>query len=210
MHNPTPLVINWPLIEACNYRCHYCYAAWSESTCTRELIHSPERTAALLSELYRFFQPANRASPLVSRITWNSVRLNLAGGKPFLHAGKLPAIVSQARTLGFEVSLISNGSHLDHKLLGRLAPQLNWLGISIDSACPATNRAIGRIDRRGRLLDLGDLATGLGRARQSNPDLRLKINTVVNQLNHAEDLSPLICRLAGPVAKAASRPSGTS
>ena len=192
----TPLVINWHLTEACNYRCHYCYAAWSESTCPRELIQSPERTAALLGELYRFFQPANRTNPLASRMTWNSVRLNLAGGEPLLHAGKLPAIISQARALGFEVSLISNGSHLDHKLLGRLAPQLNWLGISIDSAYPATNCAIGRIDRRGRLLDLGDLAIGMGRARHSNPDLRLKINTVVNQLNHAEDLSPLICRLA--------------
>lgn len=194
MHNP--LVINWHLTEACNYRCQYCYAAWNESACPRELIHSPERTAALLSELYRFFQPANRANPLASRMAWRSVRLNLAGGEPLLHAGKMPAIISQARALGFEVSLISNGSHLDHELLDRLAPQLIWLGISIDSACSAINRAIGRVDRRDRLLDLQRLENSLASARQSNPDLRLKLNTVVNQLNYSEDLSPLIRRLA--------------
>lgn len=196
MRHPTPLVINWHLTEACNYCCQYCYATWNESACPRELIHDPERTAALLSELYRFFWPGNHANPLASRMSWSSVRLNLAGGEPLLHANKLPVIVSQARALGFEVSLISNGSHLDHELLGRLAPQLTWLGISIDSASPATNRAIGRIDRRGRLLELDNLATRLGSARQANPDLHLKLNTVVNQLNHAEDLSALIRRFA--------------
>lgn len=196
MQTPTPLVLNWHLTEACNYRCRYCYATWNESACPRELIHSPERTAALLSELYRFFQPGNRANPLASRMSWSSVRLNLAGGEPLLHAGKLLAIVSQARALGFEVSMISNGSRLTRELLDRLAPQLTWLGISIDSACPETNRSIGRIDRRGRLLDLDDLAIGLASARQSNPGLRLKLNTVVNQLNHAEDLSVLIQRFA--------------
>lgn len=196
MHNPTPLVLNWHLTEACNYRCQYCYATWNESACPRELIHDPERTAALLSELYRFFRPGNRANPLASRMSWSSVRLNLAGGEPLLHANKLPAIVSQARALGFDVSMISNGSRLTRELLDQLATQLTWLGISIDSASPATNRAIGRIDCRGRLLDLDDLATGLASARQSNPGLRLKLNTVVNQLNHAEDLSALIQRFA--------------
>lgn len=196
MHNPTPLVINWHLTEVCNYRCQYCYAAWSDSTDPRELIHSPERTAALLSELYRFFQPGKRTNPLASRMIWSTVRLNLAGGEPLLHASKLHAIVSQARALGFEVSLISNGGHLDHELLDRLAPQLSWLGISIDSACPATNRAIGRVDRRDRLLDLDNLASSLANARQANPGLRLKLNTVVNRLNHGEDLGPLIRRFA--------------
>lgn len=192
MHNPAPLVINWHLTEACNYRCRYCYAAWNESANSRELIHCQERTAALLGELYRFFQPSNRANPLASRMNWNAVRLNLAGGEPLLHAGKLPAMVSHARALGFEVSLISNGSHLDHEQLRRLAPQLTWLGISIDSAISATNRAIGRVDRRDRLLDLHTLESSLASARQSNPGLRLKLNTVVNRLNHSEDLSELL------------------
>lgn len=190
------LVINWHLTEACNYRCQYCYATWSESACPRELIHDPVRTTALLSELYRIFRPGNSANPLASQISWSSVRLNLAGGEPLLHANKLPAIVSQARGLGFEVSMISNGSRLSRELLDRLATQLTWLGISIDSASPATNRAIGRIDRRGRLLDLDNLATYLSSARQANPGLHLKLNTVVNQCNHGEDFSALVRRFA--------------
>jgi len=158
------------------------------------LIHDAEQTTALLRELYRFFHPTNHANPLASRMSWNSVRLNLAGGEPLLHARKLPAIVSQAQALGFEVSMISNGASLTRELLDRLAPQLIWLGISIDSSSSETNRTIGRVDRRGKLLNLSDLASALDSARQLNPSFRLKLNTVVNQANHAEDMSGLLGR----------------
>lgn len=186
------LVINWHLTEACNYRCKYCYAAWEASTCRRELIHNPNLAATLLSELYHFFRPGNDLNPLANRLTWGSVRLNLAGGEPLLHASKLPFIIDQARSLGFEVSLISNGSELDDELLDTLTPQLTWLGISIDSSNSETNRAIGRVDRRNQLLNQSELATKLAIARQHNSALRIKLNTVVNRINHEEDFSSLI------------------
>jgi radical S-adenosyl methionine domain-containing protein 2 len=92
--------------------------------------------------------------------------------------------------------VISNGSGLTRELLDCLATQLSRLGISIDSANAVSNRAIGRIDRRGRLLDLGNLATCFANARQANPDLQLKFNTVVNQRNHVGDLSALVRHFA--------------
>lgn len=196
MSNIIPIVINWHLTEACNYSCHYCYAKWNKTANPRELIHDSGKALALLEDLYQFFRPGNSANPLSGELTWNSVRLNLAGGEPFLYSGKLLAIVNQARSLGFDVSLISNGSFLNDELLDHLAPQLTWLGISIDSASPLTNKAIGRIDRHGRMLDLVNLAQSLQRARQSNSGMRLKLNTVVNQLNHSEDLSELITNFA--------------
>lgn len=88
--------------------------------------------------------------------------------------------------------MITNGSELGENLLLQLAPQLSWLGTSIDSASAETNHAIGRVDRRGRLLNLRELASNLKNARQSNPGLRIKLNTVVNKQNHEEDLSDLI------------------
>lgn len=192
MYPPTPLVINWHLTEACNYRCQYCYATWNPPSCRRELIHDPVKTTALLSALYTFFRPGNSNNPLAQKMRWSSVRLNLAGGEPLLYADKVPSIVHQACDLGFEVSLISNGSHLTDELLHKLAPQLTWLGISLDSAIPVTNRAIGRVDRRGQLVDLERLAVSLANARKAHPSLQIKLNTVVNQLNHSEDLSALI------------------
>jgi radical S-adenosyl methionine domain-containing protein 2 len=196
MRKSTQLVLNWHITEACNYRCQYCYATWDEASCRRELIHDPDRTVALLKELYRFFQPGNFMNPLATRLAWDSVRLNIAGGEPLLNAGRLLATINQAHGLGFDVSLISNGSRLKDVLFHQLAPKLSWLGISIDSASPETNREIGRIDRRGQLLDSEELGRRLAGVRQSNPDLRIKLNTVVNQLNHGEYLGSLIRSIA--------------
>lgn len=192
MLRPTPIVINWHLTEDCNYRCRFCYAKWTKSNYPFELIHNQVDTVALLNELSRFFNPEESSNPFKTSQVSHSVRLNLAGGEPLLHTSKILHIVSQARGLGFEVSLISNGSMINNELLSQLAPQLAWLGISIDSCSLFTNQAIGRVDHCGRLLDLDYLATSLKRVRYENSCLRLKLNTVVNKLNHYEDLSPLI------------------
>ena len=194
MPRPTTLVLNWHLTETCNYQCRYCYAAWSESHRPSELICDARQTSALLGEIYRFFQPGNPRNPLARRMGWTSLRLNLAGGEPLIHSGKLMTVVNQAHALGFEVSLITNGSYLTRELLDQLAPTLSWLGISIDSGSASTNLSIGRADRRGHLLDLKELATNLHQVRQHNLGLRLKLNTVVNSHNHREDLAPLIQR----------------
>ncbi|MCB6185083.1 viperin family antiviral radical SAM protein [Leeia sp. TBRC 13508] len=196
MHKPTTLVINWHLTEVCNYRCQYCYATWNESSHHRELIHNPEKTIALMSELHQFFKPSSHKNILGKKMEWNAVRINFAGGEPLLYTEKIPSIINHAKELGFEVSMITNGSQLSEDLLGRLAPQLSWLGISIDSINPVTNNNIGRIDRRGRLLNYETLAQHLIDARKSNPNLRIKLNTVVNQLNYHEDLSTFIKHLA--------------
>jgi len=196
MHSIAHLVLNWHVTETCNYRCQYCYATWKNSTLPCELIRNPKRTTALLTELYRFFQPDNLSNPLTKRLNWSDVRLNLAGGEPTLHADRLLSVVNQALGQGFEVSLISNGSLLDNNLLRQLAPQLSWLGVSIDSADPSTNFRIGRVDRRGRLINPNELATSLDVARKYNPKLRIKLNTVVNRLNHAENLNSLLQRLS--------------
>jgi len=196
MNNLTPLVLNWHLTEACNYRCQYCYANWEASASSCELINDPELTVSLLSELYRFFHPDNSLNPLVKRFRWSGVRLNLAGGEPTLCSNKLLPTIAMARDLGFEVSLISNGSLLDDELLTEVAPHISLLGISIDSDHSATNKAIGRTDRCGRQVDVDKLADNLKKARLSNPQLRIKLNSVVNRLNHTETLSPLVKKIS--------------
>jgi radical S-adenosyl methionine domain-containing protein 2 len=156
------------------------------------LIHHPEQTEALFSELYRFFSPGNLDNPLWEQMRWNKVRLNLAGGEPLLHRRRLPQVIRNARDIGFEVSLITNASRLTGDTLAELAPHLTWLGISIDSTDVKTNKDIGRVDGRGHLLDLHALAKAICTARMHRPQLKLKLNTVVNYLNEKEDFGPLI------------------
>lgn len=189
------LTINWHVTEACNYRCQYCYAKWTKHPCPRELFHELERSQQLLTELFRYFQPTNTSNPLCDALSWRTLRLNLAGGEPSILGERLLDITRAAKQIGFEVSLISNASKLTSDVIKQLAPQLTCLGISLDSAHSETNLAIGRVERSGRQLSLNELTANLDFARQINPALKIKLNTVVNALNVDEDLSGLITRV---------------
>ena len=189
------LVINWHLTEACNYTCRYCYSKWHSDGAGKELIHDAASSATLLAELYRQFSPTPRNHARLG-MEWRSVRLSLAGGEPLLYEREIIRIAAQAKEIGFDVSVISNGSRLTRALMAELAPQLSVLGLSLDSALPATNREIGRADRHAQVLSLNELTKIVTLGQKLNPALRLKINTVVNALNFTEDMNPLIRQLA--------------
>lgn len=189
------LTINWHVTEACNYRCRYCYAQWEKSA-ARELIHDAEASYRLLESLANAFAAQQPQSLLASHLSWSSLRLNLAGGEPLLYGRRIVEVARQATSLGMKVSLITNGSLLTEPLLAELADWLTLLGVSVDSASAAVAQAIGRQDRRAQGISPSELAARLRYARNLNPALAIKINTVVNALNHQEDLGEMINMLA--------------
>ncbi|NRT58064.1 viperin family antiviral radical SAM protein [Sphaerotilus uruguayifluvii] len=183
---PAQTVLNWHVTEACNYRCGYCYAHWERPSKT-ELIRDAAATRALLAELYMHFAGRSGARP---------PRLNIAGGEPLLHQGRLLPLLKLARAIGFEVSMISNASLLDAPMLTALTGELSMLGLSLDAARPEVLAQIGRVDRHGRTLDLDRLAEAVAQARQAHPHWTLKLNTVVCAPNWQDDLGDLVRRLA--------------
>jgi radical S-adenosyl methionine domain-containing protein 2 len=189
------LVINWHITEVCNYQCQYCYAKWSKAD--KELIHDWSRTKQLLDEVYALFDPSNLSNPLRQRISWKTLRLNIAGGEPLLYRDKVLRILSYSRSKGIDTSIITNGSRLNSEFIEQLAPLISMLGLSIDCLDKDLNFQIGRADKHGQQLDLDTVAQLLERARVINPRLRLKINTVVNAINYKEDMHNLI-RLLSP------------
>lgn len=189
------LVINWHITEACNYSCQYCYAKWEKPDLQRELVHDRIRTTELLYRLYEFFHPGNLDNPLRRQMDWSSVRLNLAGGEPLLYANRVLEILPIARDIGFDTSLITNGSRLNSEVISSLAPAISLIGLSIDSAVGKSNREIGRMDHRGRQLDIAGLSDLVDEARGCNPLLRVKVNTVVNKVNQSDNMSEVIQRL---------------
>jgi len=62
--------------------------------------------------------------------------------------------------------------------------------LSIDSATDATNRAIGRATREGKVITAEGYLSIANLCRDLN--IRLKVNTVVNALNWTEDLRGLL------------------
>jgi radical S-adenosyl methionine domain-containing protein 2 len=185
------LVINWHLTEACNYGCQYCYASWKKPS-DRELIHDAGKVSELVMALYDFFKPGNTSNPLTRNMSWQSVRLNLAGGEPLLYASKLPSVARQARTLGMDVSIITNASRMTRDVVDELLPMLTWIGVSLDSSSLKTNQGIGRMTHHGEVINFDHLSNSLSAAQMKNPSLSLKINTVVNKLNYQEDFSQVL------------------
>jgi len=190
------LVINWHMTEACNYSCRYCYSKWHTDGSGKDVIRDREASAALLAEIFRHFSPENPHNQARLGMAWDSLRLSLAGGEPLLYDREIARIAAQAREIGFNVSVITNGSRLTQPLMAELAPQLSVLGLSLDSAAPSTNREIGRVDRHSRILSLDELLPIIQFGQDLNPDLYLKINTVVNAINCKEDMGQLIRQLA--------------
>lgn len=189
------LVVNWHITQACNYRCRYCYSSWDEKRHTCEIFRKKKSTTQLLKELHQFLKPDNSENPIHSILNWENVRLSLAGGETLLHPMRTTQIAQEAKDLGFDISLITNGSLLDFQQFPDLAESISMLGISIDSAIPATNCQTGRADYSGKILDLEKLITTIEFAKELYPGLRVKINTVVNELNFREDLTRTIERI---------------
>lgn len=96
-------------------------------------------------------------------------------------------MLTVARDIGFDVSLITNGSRLDPRIMASMAPSISLLGLSVDSPIVRNNEEIGRIDRRGCQLDIAGLAEAVDEGRRRNPLLRVKVNTVVNKVNQSDD-----------------------
>jgi radical S-adenosyl methionine domain-containing protein 2 len=185
----SPLVINWHITEACNYRCKFCYAHWQNETKDRELFHDAEMAQRLLQMVHAHFMSDSPLNPLAGRIAYRGIRLNLAGGEPFLYPERCIHLIGMARAIGFEVSVITNASRLSSDHMRELALQLSLLGISVDSTDALTNQAIGRQENVVTPLTLDDLAGKIAIARSVSPRLNLKINTVVNAENWREDFS---------------------
>ena len=187
------LVTNWHIREYCNFGCKYCYAHWPESALP-EAWRNPGTANRILEELSRL--------PAIVPGEWTGrSRLNIAGGEPLSlwnRRGDLQRILDEAERLGFALSVITNGFLLTDAVVRDIAPRLQVLGVSMDSANPKTNRSIGRCDKggKGRMILPEQVAEIFRLAREVNPDIECKLNTVVCADNWREDFHAVIGQIA--------------
>lgn len=163
------LKINLHITERCNYKCKYCFAHFNGQ---KDL-------------------PLEQWKKIIDNVKYSGMvsAINFAGGEPMLYKN-FNDLLSYAKSSGFEVSLISNGSLL---LNEKLAPDemfaaLSMLGISIDSFNEKTLIALGCCDGLSKTLSEEKLTAIVNRARKINPSIKIKINTVVSRLNVGEKL----------------------
>lgn len=185
------LVINYHVTEACNYGCNYCYARWNKGT-QRELHCDLEKVDRLFSSLKDFFSPGNDKNPLSNYLSWKNIRINFAGGEPFLIGRRFHELIDLADRYGFKISIITNGSLITDEFIETSGSKISMLGLSIDSVTDGVLTQIGRCNKRGETLDLYNLSRQVGLLRNVNTGVKIKVNTVVNALNAHEDMGSMI------------------
>lgn len=186
---PKDLVINFHMTEVCNYRCAYCYAKWQDDPQSNELHRQEGKVDELLTSLADYFLNPN---PLREKLGYQGVRINFAGGEPMVLGKQFIAALRKAKALGFSTSIITNGHFLHEDTLTEVAPMLDMLGISFDTADELIAHSIGRSDRRRQWLSPERLTAIAASYCQLNPAGKLKINTVVNPFNWRENLLKVI------------------
>lgn len=113
---------NWHITSRCNYCCKFCFSKKLDDEITDLGVARDRLQKVKALEIEK---------------------LNLVGGEPLLHPLFLD-IVKLAKRMGFIVSIVSNGYYLDRSIIEVLKPNVDWLGISVDSADEAVESALGR------------------------------------------------------------------
>jgi len=162
-----PVSINFHLWKPCNYHCKFCYETMPD-------IHSHLSLDDSL-HLLKLLREAG------------TEKINFAGGEPTL-CPYLGELLSNARRLGFVTSIVTNGARLP-QLLTRHAADIDWVGLSVDSADEETCKRLGRGfgDHVQRSITLFDAL--------HEHKIRAKLNTVITRLNYQEDMSEFIKRV---------------
>lgn len=180
------LTINWHILEACNYDCYFCYAKYGQrSNFSRDYVAVLRDISMLKGTRIDFLN----GSAMVEKI-----RLNFAGGEPFLEKD-LGRAISLAHALGMRPSFISNGSLLTDDFIRSFGPMISVAGFSVDSFDAELNHEIGRRDNKGKQVTTDRLLQMFALFRAVSPQTLLKINTVVCRENVEEDLSLSLSKL---------------
>ncbi|QLB13624.1 radical S-adenosyl methionine domain-containing protein 2 [Bisgaardia hudsonensis] len=184
--NSKELVVNWHLTETCNFKCRYCFAKWQKNK-QKELFHDKDNSYKLLEEIAMLPNFIN----IKENTSFNSVRLNLVGGEPLIYENRIIDIALYAKKLGFSLSTITNGSRMNKNLEALIANNFSIIGFSIDSLLNETNEKIGRVEGK-KAMDYQKVTNSILNIKKINPEIDIKINTVVSELNYQEDFSALI------------------
>jgi radical S-adenosyl methionine domain-containing protein 2 len=176
-----PLTVNIHVTRSCNFRCACCYAGFKDAG-YQELAMDYSKWGRVIDEL----------ACLPKHPSGRSRKITFSGGEPTL-LPFLPDLMRQCRQAGFTTSLITNGSLLAPACRMGLLRNLDWLGISVDSTDPNTLRRLGRCCSDGCVVTVDDLASAIVQARQAG--CRIKLNTVVSQLNMHERLGAAVAVL---------------
>ncbi len=166
--------IRWMFLQPCNFSCSYCFAVFDD---LKGKYLNKEQNLQLCELLSKKFK-----------------KIAFLGGEPTL-SPYLSDLLRIAKRHGCTTSIITNGYKLnDENYIKSLSGLLDWITISIDSSYPEVNAALGRGFSNRRNGTLGEVKSlSIEHYLQVSHlvhkyNIKLKISTVVNQLNKDEGI----------------------
>ncbi|MCL2712550.1 MAG: viperin family antiviral radical SAM protein [Methanomassiliicoccaceae archaeon] len=155
----------------CNYRCKFCFA----KSFSRKIM-TPEQWRPYLTLLKE------------KKIT----KINVVGGEPFLYP-HLMELCKLIKSMGFVVSVVTNGSRIDRELVKRMVGIVDWIGLSVDSPDEGVEKVVGRhasdVNHIENVIKVANLIHKHG--------IKVKLNITVIRQSCEQDFSDLI-RMVNP------------
>lgn len=179
------LVFNLHVTERCNYTCKYCFAHWDAAD-GEEVFLNTKAGVDVIEQIAHATRALVSADKAECRM-----RFNFVGGEPgLLH--NLLDLAAAARRTGARTSIVTNGLAVERFTSESIASSFDVVGLSIDSVSLSTQIDIGRATPRGGTRSLTSHAAAVCALRSANPDILIKVNTVVTNENWQEDMSSMI------------------
>ena len=161
--------VNYHLNSECNMRCKYCFSKYDLEGNKHLNLHE---SLKLIEEI-----AASGAK-----------KLTFVGGEPML-CPWLGQLIRHAKNLGLTTMLITNGSRINDSFLIEMQGYLDWIGVSVNSLDVSSLKSIGA--QCEKTVINSDFYFRLVEKIKSYK-YRLKINTVVCNVNKNEDFSEFI------------------
>jgi radical S-adenosyl methionine domain-containing protein 2 len=166
--------VNYHLWEPCNMRCKFCFATFQDTKIVLPKGHLPKEKSLELIELI--------AEAGFEKITF-------AGGEPTL-CPWISELIKEAKGFGLTTMLVTNGTKLNEDFLSVNQEFLDWIILSVDSLNDDTNLKSGRAVTGKKTLVSDQYKEIVDDIKKFH--YKLKINTVVHQLNFEESMFEFI------------------
>jgi len=138
---PTPVSVNIDPVSFCNQRCEYCSSAPYMNISKTDDNTSYEQFEFLIDTLLDTFPGPNKV---------NTINL-VGGGEPTLLRG-YEKLIKLAKSKGYLVSMITNGTNLDKLFTLKDEELPNWIGVDFDTVDRETYRNIRKTDDLDKVL----------------------------------------------------------
>ncbi len=140
--------------------------------------------------------PFEQWRPIFDDLRFNQgiEKINFAGGEPLLYKDLLRCC-EYCKSIGFTVSIVTNGSLVTEDFIRKASGSVDWIGLSVDSTDEEIESELGRCDPSHKATHIRNVIRVARLAHTFG--IKVKLNITVVRQSYQQDFSELI-RIINP------------